>query len=139
MKGVFGLQLFRTQVKSQPAFSEVSLHESKESLRERIKALENDEYSVFKWMMQYFSDAWIAETLMLTRKRLKETQQTVFFKLGVRNRESMFRIYDGVKPETNALPNTKEIDAYIEKRTENEIRILLENQNKTDKKALQMQ
>lgn len=119
------LNELRQKIKTKLTFYEISPYESKKELKKRVDSLSEDERAIFEWILLYFSDAWIAETLMLNRKRLKEAEKVLFFKLGIRSKRNMMRVYGFMSPKQNEMPDAEEIDGFIEKRTEKEIQELL--------------
>ena len=67
----------------------VSLKSSNEELRERVDSLTEDEAHVYKWLREYYSERWIAETLLISRARQRELTKSLCRKLGVSEAEEM--------------------------------------------------
>lgn len=126
-----GLNLFRERITTKLIFSPVSPYEDSSKLRRRVDDLEEEEKAVFEWMLRFFSDRWIAETLMIGKRRLKEVKRVIFFKLGVENERNMQRAYGFLAPSGNLMPDVGMIDSYVENRTEKEIRDMNEKGEKT--------
>lgn len=126
-----GLNLFRERITTKLTFSPVSPYEDSSRLRRRVDDLDEEEKTVFQWMLRFFSDRWIAETLMIGRKRLKEVKRVIFFKLGVENERTMQRTYGFLATPGNMMPDVGMIDSYVENRTEKEIRDMNEKGEKT--------
>lgn len=100
----------------------VSLNTSDEELTERVNSLSDDEAQVYKWLREYYSESWIAETLFIGKSRLKELKKSLCIKLGVSGVRTMLRIYGHLGiPKVKEPVSTKEIDSYVEARTEREI------------------
>ena len=116
---------------SDASFSPVSRDTPDEELRKRIDALSEDEFQVCKWIVEYYSERWIAETLLVSKARLREIMRELCVKLGVANLKEMRRIYGGVGAFAKSVVITDEIDAYVEARTEKEIREKLSGEEKT--------
>lgn len=104
----------------------VSLKSSCEELQARVDNLTDDEAQIYKWLREYFSERWIAETLFISRAQFKELSKSLCRKLGVSNISSMRRIYNQLDiPKKREPISTGEIDSYVEMRTEKEIQTLL--------------
>lgn len=110
--------------KSEP-IDPVSLKSSTEELRERVDSLTDDEALIYKWLREYYSERWIAETLFISRARQRELTKSLCRKLGVSNTRAMRRIYGQLDIPKREPVSTGEIDGYVEKRTEKEIQTLL--------------
>lgn len=126
-----GLNLFQDRITTKLTFSPVSPYEDSSILKRRVDDLGEEEKAVFDWMLRFFSDRWIAETLMIGRRRLKEVKRVIFFKLGVENERNLQRTYGFLAPPGNLMPDVGKIDAYVENRTEKEIRDMNEKGEKT--------
>lgn len=126
-----GLNSFRERITTKLTFSQVSPYEDSSKLRRRVDDLEEEEKAVFEWMLRFFSDRWIAETLMIGKRRLKEVKRVIFFKLGVEDERNMQRAYGFLAPPGNLMPDVGMIDSYVENRTEKEIRDMNEKGEKT--------
>ena len=88
--------------------------------------MSDDEAEAYKWLREYYSERWIAETLFISRAQLKELTKSLCRKLGVPNIRAMRRIYDQLAiPKIREPVSTKAIDSYVEMRTEKEIQTLL--------------
>ena len=119
--------LFCLFVPKSETVNPVSLKSSNEELRERVDSLTEDEAHVYKWLREYYSERWIAETLLINRAQFKELAKSLCRKLGVSNIKAMLRIYNRLDiPKLDEPINTGTIDGYVEKRTEKEIRKILE-------------
>lgn len=104
-------------------YEPVSLSAEEEELKKRINSLSDEERHIYKWLKEYYSERWIAETLFMTRAQLRERIRVLCRKLGVPNVRAMLRIYGQLDPpsERNRMVCTEEIDAYVDARTEREI------------------
>ncbi|NLW78939.1 MAG: hypothetical protein GXY32_05960 [Ruminococcaceae bacterium] len=103
-------------------FVPVSPYDSKEALQARIEHLSGDEAEIYKWLREFYSERWIAETLLLEKCEAKEKIRHVYFKLGVKNKRALIRAYGGLpRPQTGPV-DTGEIDSYIDARTEKAVR-----------------
>lgn len=67
-----------------------------------------------------------AESLMLSRRQMKEFTNTILNKLKVRSKTSLLRVY-GYLSKKEDVPNASEIDRYVDERIETEIRKQLES------------
>ena len=90
-------------------------------LQERVGRLEGDEYEIYKWLREFYSERWIAETLLLDMRATKEKIRCVCTKLGVRNKKALLRTYGRLERPQKGPVNTEEIDDYIDTRTEKAI------------------
>lgn len=112
--------------KGQNSFEEVSPFTANDILEKNVESLDGDEKLIFNWMLLYYSDAWIAESLMLSRRQMKEFTNTILNKLKVRSKTSLLRVY-GYLSKKEDVPNASEIDRYVDERIETEIRKQLES------------
>ena len=120
------LDFFRRRTKGQNSFEEVSPFISSDMLEKNVDSLKGDEKMIFDWMLLYYSDAWIAESLMLSRRQMKELTNTIFNKLKVKSKTNLLRVY-GYLSKKEDVPNASEIDRYVDERIETEIRKQLES------------
>lgn len=120
------LDFFRRSTKGQNSFEEVSPFISRDVLEKNVDSLKGDEKMIFDWMLLYYSDAWIAESLMLSRRQMKELSNTIFYKLKVKSKTNLLRVY-GYLSKKEDVPNASEIDRYVDERIETEIRKQLES------------
>ena len=120
------LDYFRRSIKGQNSFEEVSPFTANDILEKNVESLDGDEKMIFDWMLLYYSDAWIAESLMLSRRQMKEFTNTILNKLKVRSKTSLLRVY-GYLSKKEDVPNASEIDRYVDARIETEIRKQLES------------
>lgn len=120
------LDFFRRSTKGQNSFEEVSPFTANDILEKNVESLDGDEKLIFNWMLLYYSDAWIAESLMLSRRQMKEFTNTILNKLKVRSKTSLLRVY-GYLSKKEDVPNASEIDRYVDERIETEIRKQLES------------
>jgi DNA-binding CsgD family transcriptional regulator len=102
-------------------FAPVMPEESKASLRQRVEGLFGDELQGYKWLREFYSEQWIAETLLLDKRQIKELIQRICRKLGVRNVKALLRVYGRLERPKDVLVRTEEIDSYVEKRLEKAI------------------
>lgn len=105
------------------SYEPVSISEDLDELRRRISTLSDEEQHVFKWLKEYYSERWIAETLFITRAQLRERIGALCCKLGVPSIRAMLRIYGHLEPlpDRNRIVCTEDIDAYVDERSEREI------------------
>ena len=104
------------------AFVPVSPYDSEEALRARVEHLSGDEAEIYKWLREFYSECWIAETLLLEKREAKEKIRHVYFKLGVKNKRALIRAYGGLpRPQTGPV-DTGKIDSYVDARTEKAVR-----------------
>lgn len=120
------LDYFRRSTKGQNSFEEVSPFTANDILEKNVESLDGDEELIFNWMLLYYSDAWIAESLMISRRQMKEFTNTILNKLKVRSKTSLLRVY-GYLSKKEEVPNASEIDRYVDERIETEIRKQLES------------
>ena len=101
---------------------------SRAELQARVESLSDDETQVYQWLRQYYTERWIAETLLVSRLQLKSLIKNLCRKLGVSGVRSLLRVYGWLPvaghPET---VDTAAIDGYVEARTEKEIRRQLQD------------
>ena len=120
------LDYFGRSTKGQNSFEEVSPFTANDILEKNVESLDGDEKLIFNWMLLYYSDAWIAESLMLSRRQMKELTNTIFNKLKVKSKTNLLRVY-GYLSKKEDVPNASEIDRYVDARIETEIRKQLES------------
>lgn len=109
-------------------FEPASPHDSEEALTARVEGLLGDEYEIYKWMREFYSDRWIAETLLLDLRTTRAKTRSVCRRLGVRGKKALIRIYGCLGRPQSRLVSSDEIDEYVDERTEKEIRNELEQQ-----------
>ena len=85
------LDYFGRSTKGQNTFEEVSPFTANDILEKNVESLDGDEKLIFNWMLLYYSDAWIAESLMLSRRQMKELTNTIFNKLKVKSKTNLLR------------------------------------------------
>lgn len=96
-------------------------NESCAQLQARVDQLAQDEYEIYKWLREYYSVRWIAETLLISRCAAKKKIKRVFTVLGVKNKETLIRTYHRLgRPEKRPV-DSQAIDNYVDARTEQEI------------------
>ena len=120
------LDYFGRSTKWQNSFEEVSPFTANDILEKNVESLDDDEKLIFNWMLLYYSDAWIAESLMLSRRQMKELTNTIFNKLKVKSKTNLLRVY-GYLSKKEDVPNAFEIDRYVDERIETEIMKQLES------------
>lgn len=120
------LDYFGRSTKGQNSFEEVSPFTANDILEKNVESLDGDEKLIFIWMLLYYSDAWIAESLMLSRRQMKELTNTIFNKLKVKSKTNLLRVY-GYLSKKEDVPNAFEIDRYVDERIETEIMKQLES------------
>lgn len=120
------LDYFGRSTKGQNSFEEVSPFTANDILEKNVESLDGDEKLIFNWMLLYYSDAWIAESLMLSRRQMKELTNTIFNKLKVKSKTNLLRVY-GYLSKKEDVPNAFEIDRYVDERIETEIMKQLES------------
>lgn len=108
-------------------FEPVSPTESEDALQERTEQLVGDEYEIYKWMREFYSDRWIAETLMLDLPETKLKIRKVCRKLGIKRRKELLRVYGRLERPQKRPVNSDEIDNYVDDRAEKEIQHKLKN------------
>jgi DNA-binding CsgD family transcriptional regulator len=113
---------------SDPSFVPVKPEESEESLRQRVEQLSGDEAQGYKWLREFYSESWIAETLLLERREIKELIRRICYKLGVRNVMALLRVYGRLESPKDVVVHTEEIDSYIDERLEKEVQRKLQNE-----------
>lgn len=116
---MFGLR--RQAGKSGEPFKPAGPLDSDETLQNRIRQLTGDEYEIYKWLREFYSEHWIAETLLLGPREAKGKIKGVCRKLGVKSRRALLRVYGHLPRPLKGPVDTKEIDSYIDARTEKEI------------------
>ena len=94
----------------------VSPHDSDEELQTRIRQLSGDEYEIYKWLREFYSERWIAETLLLELHEVKKKIRQVYFKLGVKNKRGFMRSYGRLPRPQKGPVDTEAIDSYIDAR-----------------------
>ncbi len=99
----------------------VSPSDSDEILLSRINQLSGDEYEIYKWLREFYSKRWIAETLMLEINDAKVKIKSVYLKLGVKNKNAFSRVYGRLERPQKGPVDTQEIDSYVDTRTENTV------------------
>lgn len=102
-------------------FTPVTPHDSDETLRGRVDQLTGDEVEIYKWLREFYSERWIAETLMLKWREAKGKIRCVYLKLGVKNKRALMRMYGQLERPRRVPVDTEAIDSYIDARTEKEI------------------
>ncbi len=115
------------------SYRPVSSSDSKEELQRRVDELSGDEYYIYRWLRESYSPRWIAESLLISRGRYKQLFASLCRKLGVTGTWQLLNIYGRLERKRESIVSTEEIDAYVEQRTEEEIRYTLQNEqeNKT--------
>lgn len=103
-------------------FRPVAPGDSDDVLRRRVGQLKGDDYEIYKWMREFYSERWIAETLLLPPRAVREKIRAVYFSLGVRGKKAFLRTYGRLERPQKGPVDTEEIDSYIDARTEKEIR-----------------
>jgi DNA-binding CsgD family transcriptional regulator len=98
------------------AFDPVKPDHEIESLKQRANGLIGDEAQAYKWLRAFYSETWIAETLLLDKRQTKELIRQVCIKLGVRNVKALHRIYGRLERPTDTEVKTDEIDRYVDDR-----------------------
>jgi DNA-binding CsgD family transcriptional regulator len=122
-KGGIGLFWFKQmRGKDDFPFIPVTLEENKESLQQRVKQLCGDEMQSYKWLREFYSVHWIAETLLLDKRQVRKLIRQICRKLGVRNVKELLRVYGQLERQKDVIVRTEEIDSYIDERLEKEIR-----------------
>jgi DNA-binding CsgD family transcriptional regulator len=122
--GQGGIRLFwfkQMRGKDDFPFIPVTLDESKESLQQRVEQLSGDEIQGYKWLREFYSEHWIAETLLLDKRQAKELIRQICRKLGVRNIKALLRIYGQLGRSKDVIVRTEEIDSYVDGRSEKEV------------------
>ena len=110
----------------------VSIETCVEELQKRVNALSEDEAYVYEYLKRCYTRRWIAETLFISRAQLSNIEKRLYRKLGVSGIKTMLRIYSQLPNRQFHEPvNADELDDYVERRTETEIREQLK-QNNTD-------
>jgi DNA-binding CsgD family transcriptional regulator len=107
-------------------FQPVSPLDDDKALLDRTKQLIGDEFEIYKWLREFYTPRWIAETLLIERRATKIKIRAVCHKLGVRNRKSLIRVYNRLPRPRKGPVNTEEIDKYADDRQEAEIQRELE-------------
>ena len=107
--------------KGSAPFEPVSPGDSDDALRVRINGLVGDEFEIYKWLREYYSERWIAETLLLGRRAAKQTLRRVYRKLGVKNKKALLEAYGRFQRPRTGQVDTDEIDTYLDARREAEI------------------
>ena len=102
-------------------FVPVSPDDSDDALRGRVEQLTGDEVEIYKWLREFYSERWIAETLLLDMRDAKVKIGCVYHKLGVKNKRDFLRAYGHLERPRKGPVDTGEIDSYIDARTEKEI------------------
>jgi DNA-binding CsgD family transcriptional regulator len=124
------MPLFKKQSKTQSnnnTFLPVSLFDEIEVLQKRVEQLEGDEFEIYKWLREFYSERWIKETLLLNRCTVKAKLKTVYAKLGVTNKKTLIKVYMRLQRPHTGMVNTTEIDRYTDARTEKEVQNKLKN------------
>ncbi|MDR1927466.1 MAG: hypothetical protein LBQ33_02360 [Oscillospiraceae bacterium] len=103
-------------------YEPISFSTDKGILHKRVARLSGDEAQVYKWLREQYSERWIAETLLLDKRRTREVIWRVCRKLGVPNVKAMLRIYNRLKIPGTGVVRTEEIDAYVDARIDKEIK-----------------
>ncbi len=107
------------------AFMPVSPNDSEEALQARAGRLSGDEAEIYKWLREFYSERWIAETLLLKRLEAREKIRQVYFKLGVKNKRALLRAYGRLPHLQKGPVDTGIIDSYVDARTEKAIQTIL--------------
>lgn len=101
-----------------------------EELQKRVNALSEDEAYVYEYLKRCYTRRWIAETLFISRAQLGNIEKRLYRKLGVSGKKTMLRIYSQLPNRPFHEPvNADELDNYVERRTEAEIREQLKQNN----------
>jgi DNA-binding CsgD family transcriptional regulator len=106
---------------SRNSFRPVSPFDSDDALLNRTKLLIGDEFEIYKWLREFYSERWIAETLLLGRCEARAKIRQVYRKLGVRNKKSLIQAYNRLKRPQKGPVETAEVDRYTDARIEEEI------------------
>ena len=108
----------------------VSIETCVEELQKRVNALSEDEAYVYEYLKRCYTRRWIAETLFISRAQLGNIEKRLYRKLGVSGIKTMLRIYSQLPNRQFHEPvNADELDDYVERRTEAEIREQLKQNN----------
>ena len=108
----------------------VSVETCVEELQKRVNALSEDEAYVYEYLKRCYTRRWIAETLFISRAQLGNIEKRLYRKLGVSGIKTMLRIYSQLPNRQFHEPvNADELDDYVERRTETEIREQLKQDN----------
>ena len=108
----------------------VSIETCVEELQKRVNALSEDEAYVYEYLKRCYTRRWIAETLFISRAQLSNIEKRLYRKLGVSGIKTMLRIYSQLPNRQFHEPvNADELDNYVERRTEAEIREQLKQNN----------
>jgi DNA-binding CsgD family transcriptional regulator len=113
---------------SDSPFVPVTPEESKKSLQQRVERLWGDEAQGYKWLREFYSERWIAETLLLDKRQIKELIRRICRKLGVRSVKALLRIYGRLERPEDMIVRTEEIDNYIDARSEKEVQEKLQKE-----------
>jgi DNA-binding CsgD family transcriptional regulator len=113
---VIGVSIFKYFRAADEEFVPVTPDYEIEALRQRVNELTGDEAQVYKWIREFYSERWIAETLLLGRRQARELIRRVCIKLGVRNVKELHRIYNRLERPKDAEVRTDEIDRYVDDR-----------------------
>ena len=101
----------------------VSIETCVEELQRRVNALSEDEAYVYEYLKRCYTRRWIAETLFISRAQLGNIEKRLYRKLGVSGAKMMLRIYSQLPNRQFHEPvDADELDDYVERRTETEIR-----------------
>jgi DNA-binding CsgD family transcriptional regulator len=85
-----------------------------ETLKTLVSRLSPEEHEVYLWLRESFSIAWIAETLMRDRRKVKALTKRVYKTLQVRNQEELTAYYGVLdRQPTAAIPEQKAEDLSV--------------------------
>jgi DNA-binding CsgD family transcriptional regulator len=110
------VSLFKYFRATEEGFDPVKPNHEIEALRQRVGELTGDEAQVYKWIREFYSEHWIAETLLLDKRQTRELIRRVCMKLGVRNVKALHRVYQRLERPKDTGVRTDEIDRYVDDR-----------------------
>ena len=100
--------------KGSAPFEPVSPMDNDNALLVRVSGLVGDEFEIYKWLREFYSERWIAETLLLDRRTAKQTMRRVYLKLGVKNKKALIQVYSRFERPRKGQLDTDEIDKYAD-------------------------